>query len=248
MTSVTRSLARSVAIGSPLRRRMRRFTATPGVTLLAVAIVSAFLLPLVFMASTAFKEKSQLTALGAPLVPGPARDVRPGGHRVPGLRRAACRTARPAVLALVEPGREDERVRRPGRAGRRSRSTGWAAGGRSSSTGSSRCTPRTSPRPGTRSSSRGCCSTPSSSPAVGTIGAVRLVGLRGLRLQPLPLPRPQRPVPGPAGDDHPAPPGDPHPDLRGVRLRWAGSGPGCRSSSRTSSPTPTTCSCSGSTS
>ena len=49
-----------------------------------------------------------------------------------------------------------------------------------------------------------------------TIGAVAVGDLRRLRLQPLPLPRPQRPVPADALDDHPAVPGHAHPDVRGL--------------------------------
>jgi multiple sugar transport system permease protein len=105
MTSVARSAAPALAIGSPLRRRMRRFTATAGVTLLALIIVSAFLLPLLFMASTAFKEKSQLTALGAPWYP-----ARPDTYQLDGTEYPVYDVPLPdgtmAALALVEPGRE----------------------------------------------------------------------------------------------------------------------------------------------
>ena len=40
-----------------------------GVTLLAVMIASAFLMPLAFMVATAFKDPSLLTTVGAPLYP-----------------------------------------------------------------------------------------------------------------------------------------------------------------------------------
>jgi multiple sugar transport system permease protein len=48
---------------------MRRFGAVSGVTLLAITLVSAFLMPLAYMVATAFKDPSQLTAVGAPLYP-----------------------------------------------------------------------------------------------------------------------------------------------------------------------------------
>jgi len=48
---------------------MRRFAAVSGVTLLALTIVSAFLMPLAYMVATAFKDQSQLTAVGAPVYP-----------------------------------------------------------------------------------------------------------------------------------------------------------------------------------
>jgi multiple sugar transport system permease protein len=69
MTAIPQPVARPMSINSPLRRRMRRFTAVSGMTLLAVMIVTAFLLPLLFMVTTSFKDKNQLTALGAPWYP-----------------------------------------------------------------------------------------------------------------------------------------------------------------------------------
>jgi multiple sugar transport system permease protein len=48
---------------------LRRFTAVSAVTLFAVIVISVFLMPAAYMASTALKEKSQLTAPGAPLWP-----------------------------------------------------------------------------------------------------------------------------------------------------------------------------------
>jgi len=76
MTALTRRFGRSsptpaggVAPRTAGGRRMRRFTAVSGVTLLGVIVASAFLFPLVFMTSTAFKEKAQLTTPGAPMYP-----------------------------------------------------------------------------------------------------------------------------------------------------------------------------------
>jgi multiple sugar transport system permease protein len=48
---------------------MRRFAAISGVTLLAITIASAFLMPLAYMLATAFKDQSQLTTPGAPIYP-----------------------------------------------------------------------------------------------------------------------------------------------------------------------------------
>jgi len=48
---------------------MRGFAAKSAVTLIAITIVSAFLMPLAYMVATAFKDPSQLTAVGAPLYP-----------------------------------------------------------------------------------------------------------------------------------------------------------------------------------
>jgi multiple sugar transport system permease protein len=67
MTAVaTRRRARD---GSPIRPDTRRFAAFSGVTLLAITVASAFLMPLAYMLATAFKSESQLTTPGAPLYP-----------------------------------------------------------------------------------------------------------------------------------------------------------------------------------
>jgi multiple sugar transport system permease protein len=55
--------------GSPIRPDTRRFAAVSGVTLLAITVASAFLMPLAYMLATAFKSESQLTTPGAPLYP-----------------------------------------------------------------------------------------------------------------------------------------------------------------------------------
>jgi ABC-type glycerol-3-phosphate transport system permease component len=64
------------AIGTPAPRsssrsrlqvEMRGFTAKAGITLLAISIVSIFLMPLGYMVATAFKDRTQLTTPGAPL-------------------------------------------------------------------------------------------------------------------------------------------------------------------------------------
>jgi multiple sugar transport system permease protein len=104
MTTRMASLDQSLSIGSPLRRQMRKFTASAAVTTLAVAVVSVFLLPLLFMTSTAFKDKVQLTTPGAPLWPAAPQTFAWRGADYPvfdvptdtGLR----------ALALIDPGRE----------------------------------------------------------------------------------------------------------------------------------------------
>jgi multiple sugar transport system permease protein len=54
---------------SRLDRDLRRFAAVSGFTLLAITVVSIFLMPLGYMVATAFKERTQLTAPGAPIYP-----------------------------------------------------------------------------------------------------------------------------------------------------------------------------------
>jgi len=105
MTAIAPPIARPMSAHSPLRRRVRRFTAMSGMTLLAVMIVSAFLLPLLFMATTAFKDKNQLTALGAPWYPAVPETLAYEGEEYP-LYRVPMPDGTTRTLALYEPGRE----------------------------------------------------------------------------------------------------------------------------------------------
>jgi multiple sugar transport system permease protein len=59
----------SLAATSALAPQLRRFTSVAAVTLLGIIIVSAFLMPLGYMTTTAFKNKSQVTDPSAPLWP-----------------------------------------------------------------------------------------------------------------------------------------------------------------------------------
>jgi multiple sugar transport system permease protein len=67
--SAVAGTARPLTETNPLRTQLRRFTAISGMTLLAITVVSAFLMPLAYMLATSFKDQSQLTAVGAPLLP-----------------------------------------------------------------------------------------------------------------------------------------------------------------------------------
>ena len=106
MSAIPVRRARIGANDTRLQAQMRRFTAVSGMTLLAVAVVSIFLMPLVFMIATSFKDRSQLTAPGAPLYPAAPETFEWQGAEYPvydvpgpdGVVRA---------WALVEPHRED---------------------------------------------------------------------------------------------------------------------------------------------
>ena len=106
MSAVIAPRERPRSNDSALQIQMRRFTARSGMTLLAVALVSIFLMPLVFMVATAFKDRSQLTAPGAPLYPAASETFAWEGAEYPvydvpgpdGVVRA---------WALIEPHRED---------------------------------------------------------------------------------------------------------------------------------------------
>ena len=69
MSAVSGTAPRSMSATSALSRQVRRFTATSGLTLLALVTVSAFLMPLAYMVTTAFKDQGQLNEVGAPLYP-----------------------------------------------------------------------------------------------------------------------------------------------------------------------------------
>jgi multiple sugar transport system permease protein len=103
--SATTARPTEVARGSRLQGDMRRFVAVSGVTLLAITVVSVFLMPLGYMIATAFKERTQLSAPGAPLYPAEPDTFSWEGEEYPiydvpdedGVMRG---------WALVQPGRE----------------------------------------------------------------------------------------------------------------------------------------------
>jgi multiple sugar transport system permease protein len=103
--SARASMDQTLSIGSPLRRQMRKFTATASVTLFGLAIVSVYLLPLLFMTSTAFKDKVQLTTPGAPIWPAAPDTFTWQGEDYPVYDVPIDGTVK--ALALIEGHRED---------------------------------------------------------------------------------------------------------------------------------------------
>ena len=99
-TPVPRSSSRS-----RLQLEMRGFTAKAGITLLAISVVSIFLMPLGYMVATAFKDRTQLTTPGAPLYPARPETFEWEGEE---LRVFDVPAADGTVhaWALLEPGRE----------------------------------------------------------------------------------------------------------------------------------------------
>ncbi len=70
MSAVARPVKQSgLSSTSALHRQTRRFAGRAGITLLAVTVVSIFLMPLAYMFSTAFKIEGQLSDPHAPLWP-----------------------------------------------------------------------------------------------------------------------------------------------------------------------------------
>jgi len=105
MTAIAPPITQPMSINSPLRRRLRRFTAVSGMTMLALLVVSAFLLPLLFMVTTSFKDKNQLTALGAPWYPAVPETMVFQGEEYP-LYTVPLPDGTTRSLALYKPGRE----------------------------------------------------------------------------------------------------------------------------------------------
>jgi multiple sugar transport system permease protein len=90
---------------TPLARTLRRFTGRAVMTLLAIAVLSGFLLPLLYLGVTSLKDQQQLTDPTAPIYPATQRTFELDGEQYPILAVPIDGTVRP--LALVAPGREE---------------------------------------------------------------------------------------------------------------------------------------------
>jgi len=106
MSTTVRSEPRTLTAVGPLSRQTRRFATIAGLTLFAVMIVSAFLMPLAYMVATSFKDQSQLTAVGAPLYPAVPDTFEYEGE-VLNVYDVPTEDGAIHVWALVEPHRED---------------------------------------------------------------------------------------------------------------------------------------------
>lgn len=102
MTAATRGASGG---GSALQRDLRRFTGRAGITLLAISVVSVFLMPLGYMVATAFKERSQLSTPGAPIWPAEPAEFEWQGESYP-VYTVPDKSGEVHSWALVQPGRE----------------------------------------------------------------------------------------------------------------------------------------------
>ena len=68
MTTSTQRL-RAISDAGPVSRSYRRFLGKASFTMLALIILSAYLLPLLYMAMTAFQQPGQSSTPGAPVYP-----------------------------------------------------------------------------------------------------------------------------------------------------------------------------------
>ena len=103
MTAIPRAAPRVVA-GAPLQRTLRRFTGRAAIFLVAAAILSAFLMPLAYMALTSLKDQAQVADPAAPLYPATARTFTYEGVALPIYAVPVDGVVR--ELAIVQKGRE----------------------------------------------------------------------------------------------------------------------------------------------
>src|SRR3954462_1325509 len=110
MTAVSLPLTRDAA----LSRSLRGFTARAGITLLGIALVAAFLMPLGYMVATSLKDKGQISDPTAPPYPASAVTFRYDGEDYPLVKVPLDGTMR--ELALVVKGRESSQLVDPSNA------------------------------------------------------------------------------------------------------------------------------------
>jgi multiple sugar transport system permease protein len=106
VSTVAGTRTRTLSATGPLGRQTRRFAAVAGMTLIAVMIASAFLMPLAYMLATAFKDQSQLTTVGAPLYPASPETFEYEGETL-NVYDVPTEDGAIHAWALVEPHRED---------------------------------------------------------------------------------------------------------------------------------------------
>ena len=105
MTAVARSEGRSFTDRSPVARSYRRFLGRASILMFALVIISAYLLPLGYMVTTAFQQPGQSTTPGSPVYPAAPQTVRYEGQDYP-VYSVPMADGSTRQLILVEPGRE----------------------------------------------------------------------------------------------------------------------------------------------
>jgi len=104
VTKAARTLPRSFTDRSPVARSYRRFLAKASLTMFAVIIISAYLMPLVYMVTTSFQQPSQISTPGAPPYPATPKTGTYEGQEYPIYTVPIDGVSR--QLMLVEAGRE----------------------------------------------------------------------------------------------------------------------------------------------
>lgn len=90
---------------TPFNRSLRRLTGRAAATLLALVVLSGFLMPLVYMGLTALKDQQQITDAAAPVYPVTAQTFEYEGETYPLLHVPLDGGLRP--LAIIRKGREE---------------------------------------------------------------------------------------------------------------------------------------------
>ena len=103
MTAIPQAAPRVFA-GAPLQRSLRKFTGRAAIFLVAAGLLSAFLMPLAYMAMTSLKDQAQVADPAAPLYPASARTFTYEGANLPIYSVPMDGVVR--ELAIVEKARE----------------------------------------------------------------------------------------------------------------------------------------------
>ena len=113
MTSVARREGRSFSDRSPIARSYRRFLGRSSILMFALIVISAYLLPLLYMVTTALQQPGQSTTPGAPVWPAAAQTVEYQGETFP-VFAVPLTDGTTRQLILIEPGRESSVFIDPG--------------------------------------------------------------------------------------------------------------------------------------
>src|SRR4051812_29868779 len=105
MTAITETRARSIADRGPVARSYRKFLVRSSILMFALIIISAYLLPLLYMVTTAFQQPGQSTTPGAPVWPGIPQTAEYQGEPFP-VYAVPMPDGTTRSLILIEPGRE----------------------------------------------------------------------------------------------------------------------------------------------
>jgi multiple sugar transport system permease protein len=105
MTAVAHAQGRSFTDRGPVARSYRRFLARSSILMFALVIIGAYLLPLLYMVTTAFQQPGQSTTPGAPVWPAVPQTAVYEGQPYP-VYSVPMADGSTRSLILVEPGRE----------------------------------------------------------------------------------------------------------------------------------------------
>jgi len=104
MTATARAGQRSFRDGGPVGKTYRRFLGKAMLTMVALIIIGAYLVPLLYMVTTAFQQPGQATTPGSPIYPATPLTATYEGETYPLFSVPIDGTTR--QLMLIEPGRE----------------------------------------------------------------------------------------------------------------------------------------------